>query len=163
MTEKKASLDGIDRAIVRALERDARLSYRDLGSQVGLSPNAAAERLRRLVTSGVIRGFHADADPDALGFRFVAYVDIKTGAHTGPDQLESIVADLPEVRRAVWTTGSYDFTLEVICRDQSDLVRVVEILRVRAHIQESNTRLICRELVCSRGNGVDPALTEPGH
>ena len=77
-------MDRIDHAIVRELTQNARVSFRDLGERVNLSANAVAERVRRLVASGVIRGFHAHVSPEALGFRMSAYVDVKTGSSAVP-------------------------------------------------------------------------------
>ncbi|HEY6432609.1 MAG TPA: AsnC family transcriptional regulator, partial [Acetobacteraceae bacterium] len=104
MAELNEELGGVDRVILRELQRDGRLSFRDLGERVGLSANATAERVRRLMSAGVIRGVHAQVDPRALGQSLFAYIDIKTGANTGPDQLGTLLAEFPEVRRAVWTT-----------------------------------------------------------
>ncbi|HEY3778799.1 MAG TPA: Lrp/AsnC family transcriptional regulator [Rhizomicrobium sp.] len=139
-------MDRIDRAITRELQRNARLSFRELGAQVNLSANATAERVRRLTVAGVIRGFHAHVDPAAFGYHLCAYVDVKTGANAGPEELRKLVSEIAEVRRAVWTTGQFDFTLEVTCKDQADLVRIIELLRKRAGIRETYTRLICMEL-----------------
>lgn len=150
MAELNEAIDNIDRVILGELQRDGRLSFRDLGERVGLSANATAERVRRLMSAGVIRGVHAQVDPAALGQSLFAYIDIKTGAHTGPDQLGTLLAEFPEVRRAVWTTGNFDFTLEVACKDQDNLVHLIEALRKRAGIQETYTRLICRELIKNR-------------
>jgi Lrp/AsnC family transcriptional regulator, leucine-responsive regulatory protein len=147
MTVVNDAIDITDSVILRELQRDGRLSFRDLGELVGLSANATAERVRRLMSAGVIRGIHAEVDPAALGAGLFAYVDIKTGANTGPDQLGELLVELPEVRRAVWTTGNFDFTLEVACKDQDGLVHLIEELRKRAGIQETYTRLICRELI----------------
>jgi Lrp/AsnC family transcriptional regulator, leucine-responsive regulatory protein len=52
-------------------------------------------------------------------------------AKAGPDMLEAALAELPEVQRATWTTGNFDFTLEVACMDQEDLVRLIEKIRER--------------------------------
>jgi len=150
MTVVNNKIDAIDGVILRELQRDGRLSFRDLGERVGLSANATAERVRHLMSAGVIRGVHALIDPAALGATLFAYVDIKTGASTGPDQLGKFLTEFPEVRRAVWTTGNYDFTLEVACKDQDNLVHLIEELRKRAGIQETYTRLICRELTKNR-------------
>ena len=150
MAALNEAIDKFDGVILRELQGDGRLSFRDLGERVGLSANATAERVRRLMSAGVIQGFHAQVNPAALGQSLFAYIDIKTGASTGPDQLGKLLAEFPQVRRAVWTTGNFDFTLEVACKDQDDLVRLIEELRKRAGIQETYTRLICRELIARR-------------
>ncbi|HEX3651662.1 MAG TPA: Lrp/AsnC family transcriptional regulator [Rhizomicrobium sp.] len=139
-------MDQIDRAILGALQRDARLSFRELGAHANLSANAVAERVRRLVETGVILGFKAQVNPAAFGFHMSAYIDVKTGANSGPEEIRKLVREMPEVRRAVWTTGDFDFTFEVSCKDQADLVRIIEFLRANAGIRETYTRLICMEL-----------------
>ena len=58
-------MDDIDREILGELTRNGRISFRDLGAAVGLSANAAADRVRRLRTAGVITGFTATVDPGA--------------------------------------------------------------------------------------------------
>lgn len=146
-------MDRIDRAILRELTHNARTSFRDLGERVNLSANAVAERVRRLVAGGVIRGFRADVNPAALGLQMSAYVDIKTGSSAGPEELGKLLARFTEVRRAVWTTGEFDFTLEVLYRDQADLVRIIEFLRTRGAVRETRTRMICMELSTQGGCG----------
>jgi Lrp/AsnC family leucine-responsive transcriptional regulator len=163
MTEENTELDRLDRVIIGELVSDGRLSFRELGERVGLSANAAAERVRRLLAEGIIRGFHADVNPATLGLRFHVFVDLKTGAKTGPDQLAKVLRDIPEVRRAFWTTGAYDFTLELNCKDQEDLVRLVETLRKRAGILETYTRLIGREFALRSGSAYrEPKLAARG-
>ena len=67
------ALDPTDSEILRLLREDGRLSWRDLGAQVGLSANAAADRVRRLRQAGVITGFTALVDPDpCLALAFIA-------------------------------------------------------------------------------------------
>ena len=68
-------MDPIDGEIVKRLRGDGRISFRDLGEAVGLSANAVAERVRRLVASGTIRRFTAELDPAAHGMRLAAFID----------------------------------------------------------------------------------------
>lgn len=77
VTEQNAAIDEIDRKILRALCADGRVSFRDLGQRIYLSPNATAERVRRLRSSGVIRGFHTSLDPASLGLSLEAYIDVE--------------------------------------------------------------------------------------
>jgi len=70
-------LDATDTALLRALARDARATMADLARAVGLSPPSAAERVRRLEEAGVIRGYVAVVDPEALGLPLAAYLRIR--------------------------------------------------------------------------------------
>src|SRR5436189_2193233 len=78
--ETIAAMDAVDSEILRLLREDARLSWRDLGAAVGLSANAAADRVRRLRRAGVITGFAALVDPAAGGRTLQALV----GVHLAP-------------------------------------------------------------------------------
>jgi Lrp/AsnC family leucine-responsive transcriptional regulator len=69
-------LDAIDRRILSALQADARLSFQDLGSGVGLSAPAAYQRVKKLEEAGVVAGFHARLDASALGRDTVVYMRV---------------------------------------------------------------------------------------
>jgi len=137
-------MDDIDRAILAALRNDARLSYRDLGDAVGLSANAAAERVRRLVASRTIRRFRADVDPLAGGSRLAAFVDLRLGNGTPADRFEGMLRDLPGVVSAALTTGHFDYTLRVAVADEPALVALIERLRANG-AAETHSRIILRE------------------
>jgi Lrp/AsnC family leucine-responsive transcriptional regulator len=68
LTEEISVIDEIDRKIIRSLVSEGRISFRDLGERVHLSPNATAERVRRMQSSGVIRGFGAMVNWSHLGY-----------------------------------------------------------------------------------------------
>ncbi len=138
-------MDAIDRDILAALRRDARLSFRDLGEAVGLSANAAAERVRRLVASGTIRRFRAELDPRAHGLRLAAFVDLRLAGGTAADAFEASLETVPGVVWAALTTGSFDYTLRVAVADEAALVVLIEALRARG-ASETYSRIILREV-----------------
>src|SRR4051812_14647788 len=76
MATEYAAIDRIDEQILSILRDDGRIGWSELGARVHLSPNAAAERVRRLVRSGVIRRFAAEIDPAALGRTLEAVIDV---------------------------------------------------------------------------------------
>jgi Lrp/AsnC family leucine-responsive transcriptional regulator len=119
-------VDSIDRAILRELAKDARLSYRDLAEAVGLSPNAAADRVRRLVASKTIRGFRIDVDPAAFGLRLSAFVDLRLAPDTPAEAFETALRKMTGVVSAALTTGSFDYTLRVAVTDEAALVALIE-------------------------------------
>lgn len=139
-------MDDIDGAILSALRRDGRLSFRDLGEAVGLSANAAAERVRRLVAAGTIRGFHAEVDPRATGVKLAAFVDLRLAAGTAADAFEAELRAMRGVVAASLTTGNFDYTLRVAVADEPGLVALIEGLRARG-AAETHSRIILRETV----------------
>jgi Lrp/AsnC family transcriptional regulator, leucine-responsive regulatory protein len=144
--EQNSAIDDIDRKILRALTNDGRLSFRDLSERVYLSPNATAERVRQLQSKGIIRRFHASLNPALLGLTLEAYIDVKLQTGTSAQNFETAVTKLPGVVSMAILTGSFDVRLRVACKDQADLIGLIEMLRTRAGAQETNSTLICREV-----------------
>ena len=97
----RASLDDTDLAIVRALQANARATYTEVGKAVGLSAASVHERVHRLETRGVIRGYHAEVDPVLLGLSVLSLVIMpalawwkqRTGREMGS---RALVADAAE-------------------------------------------------------------------
>ncbi len=139
-------MDEIDRAILRTLRDDARISFRDLGETVGLSANAVADRVRRLVSAGTIRRFRAEIDPSAGGSRLMAFVDLRLAAGTPADGFEAALRALPGVVAASLTTGNFDYTLRVAVADEPALVTLIEALRASG-ASETHSRIILRETI----------------
>ena len=79
-------LDSIDSKAIDALQADGRASWADLGTALGLSAPAAAERVRKLIEGGLVRGFTAVLDPETAGFPVLAFVAVtleRQGARRG--------------------------------------------------------------------------------
>jgi Lrp/AsnC family leucine-responsive transcriptional regulator len=119
------SLDKTDHRLLMELQADARLSLAELGRRVGLSSPAVADRVRRLVQDGVIRGFHADVDPRALGYGLGVIIRVRPA----PRQLAK-VADLaratPEVVECHRITGEDCFVIKAHVRDVEHLEEVID-------------------------------------
>ena len=98
-------MDAVDREILGTLMRNGRISYRDLGAAVGLSANAAADRVRRLRRDGVITGFTATVDQGAAGRGLVALIDVRLAAAGTNEAFEEACARLEPVTDAVHVTG----------------------------------------------------------
>jgi Lrp/AsnC family leucine-responsive transcriptional regulator len=118
-------VDATNRRLLAELQRDARLSLAELGRRVGLSSPAVAERLQRLEQLGVIRGYHADVDPRAIGYSLGAIIRIRPA----PGQLRN-VAELaertPEVVECHRITGDDCFFMEAHLRDVEHLEEVID-------------------------------------
>ena len=133
--------------ILSLLQKDGRLSFRELGEVVHLSANAAAERVRRLQTSGVIRNITANVSPGAFGRTLEAQIDVKLRQGVSAADFEKALHGVAQIRSASLMTGSFDYAVRVACRDQDDLMTVTEYLRNKAGAQETYSRVILREVV----------------
>lgn len=122
--EPKEVLDETSLRLVEALQRDARLSYADLGRQVGLSPPAVAERIRRLETAGVITGYRAQVNRSKLGYGLMAFIRLKAaGDQYGP--IEALAREIPEILECHHVTGEAKFILKVVARSVAHLDTVM--------------------------------------
>ena len=137
-------MDDIDREILGELTRNGRISFRDLGAAVGLSANAAADRVRRLRADGVITGFTATVDPGAAGRGLVALIDVRLAASGTNEQFEAATARLEPVTDAVHVTGRFDYQLRVACRDTAELDRLLRHLKREGGVSETDTRVVLR-------------------
>jgi Lrp/AsnC family transcriptional regulator, leucine-responsive regulatory protein len=142
--------DALDREILGLLLADARVSYRDLGAAVGLSANAAADRVRRLVRTGAVRGFTAVLDPVTAGRPVEALVDVRLDRTTDSDAFGAAVARLDAVTGAQHVTGRFDWHLRLACRDTAELDRVLRALRADLGALDTETRIVLRTAVDRR-------------
>ncbi|WP_170557945.1 Lrp/AsnC family transcriptional regulator [Ruegeria atlantica] len=120
-------LDELDRKILRALAQDASLSAGALGRNLGLSQPATWRRIRRLETSGIIKGRRLRLNAEALGFGVTVFLGVKL-ARKGQISLEDFeraVSAIPEVQTVEHVLGLYDYRLRVVARDLSDFERVL--------------------------------------
>jgi Lrp/AsnC family leucine-responsive transcriptional regulator len=107
-------MDAIDRKILRALARRARLTNAELAEEVGLSPSPCWTRVRRLEQAGVIRGYHAMLDQAALGLPDTVFLEVMMERHddTHLARFEAAVLAIPEVLECWLVTGEYDYVLK---------------------------------------------------
>jgi DNA-binding Lrp family transcriptional regulator len=138
-------LDATDLALLRLLQRDARQTNKDLADAVGIAQSTCLERIRALRSQGIIRGWHADVDPEAIGRPLRAMISVrlrpKTTTSVRAFQQEMIGA--PEVV-AVWTvTGADDFLVEVATEDVSHLRDfVLDHVTGRSEVVDARTSLV---------------------
>jgi Lrp/AsnC family transcriptional regulator, leucine-responsive regulatory protein len=118
-------LDDVNVRLLDELQRDARLTLAELGRRVGLSAPAVAERLQRLEDGGVLRGYHADVDPRAVGYSLSAVLRIRPA----PRELRK-VAELarktPEVVECHRVTGDDCYLMKMHVRDVDHLEEVID-------------------------------------
>ena len=109
-------MDEKDRQIIRALQRDGRMSNQDLAAQVHLSPSPCLRRVRNLERAGVIRGYAARVDARAYGLPITAFVRIRLERHdeTTVQTFERAVAGMEEVLECHVMTGQTDYQLRVV-------------------------------------------------
>lgn len=127
--DSSVPLDAIAWDLLELLQSDGRLSFSELGRRVGLSAPAVADRVRRLEEAGVITGYRAQVNPDAVGMPITAFVRLRlTGA--GSEDVVEVARTLPEVREIHGITGEDAYLLKVT------------VTSVR-HLEQLRSELMC--------------------
>lgn len=116
-----ADLDVTDVALLRELQTDARLSFRQLAGRVGLSPPATAERVRRLEAAGVLQGYRAVVTPAAIGRSLEAFVRVRPTDNTSAKAFTTLLADTGAVRELHHLVGEDCFLLRIAVADVQEL------------------------------------------
>lgn len=122
---KLAKLDDIDRAILRALQADGRMSVQAVSARVGLSPTPVARRIRALEQAGAIRGYAAVLDEAKLGFEISVFVSVRLDRQVDDmlSAFETAIAGFPEVVECWLMTGGRDYLMRVAVSDMADFER----------------------------------------
>ena len=116
---RRIKLDRIDRRILRDLQDNGRMTNVELASRGGISAPPCLRRVRALEEAGFIRGYHADVNPEALGYKVTifAFVGLNSQAEDDLVAFEEMVEDWPEVRECHMLSGETDFLLKIIAKD----------------------------------------------
>lgn len=121
-------MDQIDHKIVRALQKDGRMTVTELADKVGLSPTPCARRLDRLQRDGVITGYSATVDPAKLGLSVSIFVSVELEKQdrAAVDAFEKAILRCDEVMECYLMTGSRDILLRVVAADLAAFDRFLE-------------------------------------
>jgi Lrp/AsnC family leucine-responsive transcriptional regulator len=118
------AIDEISRKILRELQKDARLSFAELGRQVGLSPSATAERVRRLEDEGIIRGYRVDIDPRALGYGVMVFTRMVCDGEKYK-QFLAYIKTVDAIRECYHVTGSDALIMKILAHSIEELDGIV--------------------------------------
>ncbi|AOW93579.1 AsnC family transcriptional regulator [Rhodococcus sp. WMMA185] len=138
-------LDDIDRILLDHLARDARIPNNALAAAAGIAPSTCLGRVRSLVERGVIRGFHADVDPAALGRDLQAMIAarVQAGARKHLGSLSKQLVALDEVLDVYFIAGADDYLIHVATRNSEELRNfVLEHLSAHPAVASTETILI---------------------
>lgn len=121
------ALDKTDLAILGQLQRDSRSSLQDISAQVGLSATPCWNRIKRMESDGVIRGYTVRIDQATVGFTETVLVQVTLDNHSDEILFEfgKALADIPEVIEAFLISGDYDYLIRIAVRDTRDYERLL--------------------------------------
>ncbi|WP_375478928.1 Lrp/AsnC family transcriptional regulator [uncultured Jatrophihabitans sp.] len=131
--------DPTDLQIVTALVADGRSTLKTLAGVTGLSVSAVQARVRRLEAAGVVRGYTALLDPEAIGLPLAALIAITPLDPGQPDDAPEALADLPEIEACHSVAGDDAYVLFVRVASPTELEELIREIRRRAHVSTRTT------------------------
>ncbi|WP_055586407.1 Lrp/AsnC family transcriptional regulator [Peterkaempfera griseoplana] len=132
-------MEDLDRQIVQLLVQDGRMSYTDLGKATGLSTSAVHQRVRRLEQRGVIRGYAAVVDPEAVDLPLTAFISVKPFDPSAPDDVPERLAGVEEIEACHSVAGDENYILKVRVAGPGDLERLLARIRTEAGVSTRTT------------------------
>ncbi|WP_462253846.1 Lrp/AsnC family transcriptional regulator [Ekhidna sp.] len=154
-------MDAIDRKLIMMLQRNGKLTMKELSSELGLSITPIYERLKRLERNGVITGYHAGVNPKNAGFGFEVFSSVTLESHKAEflREFEVEIAKFPEVMECYHLAGSFDFLLKLLVKDMDDYatfvnkklaklnnIRLVQSMMVLKNIKQSKVLPLVDEI-----------------
>jgi DNA-binding Lrp family transcriptional regulator len=139
-------MDSIDRQIVARLVANARSSYAEIGGIVGLSAPAVKRRVDKLLDAGVLRGFTAVVDPEALGWGTEAFVEVHCRGNVAPSRLRTGLL-LPEVVAAYTVSGAADAIVHLRAGGIAHLESALERLRAVDFVERTVSTVVLSTLL----------------
>ncbi len=151
-------LDDKDRALLRHLQDDARVTSTELAKRVDLSPPGLQKRVRKLEEMGVIEGYKTLLNREALGFDMLCFVQVTLRRHE-PEAIRSFkerIKSMTEVMECHHITGEYDYLLKIVVRNRNHLEQfLVEKLTPLKGMDKIRTSLVLREIKSSTAVPLD--------
>jgi Lrp/AsnC family leucine-responsive transcriptional regulator len=132
-------VEEIDRQILALLARDGRMSFTDLGKATGLSTSAVHQRVRRLEQRGVIRGYAAVIDPEAVSLPLTAFISVTPLDQAAPDDVPERLAELPEIEACHSVAGDENYILKVRVSTPGALEQLLARIRAAASVSTRTT------------------------
>lgn len=135
-------MDGIDRALVGLLMEDCKQSLAALGEKVHLSPPSVLERVRKLEEAGVIRGYHAEVSPKAVGLDIGSFIGVGIDHPRSIPSFEKHIEAMPEVLECHHVTGRHTLMLKVRTADTESLHKLISHLRELPGVARTETMVV---------------------
>ena len=136
-------IDEIDRQILNILQQNARTSNAEIARQIDMAPSAVLERIRRLEAKGVILGYEARINPEALGLGVLAFVFVRSRDFDGEAKTAELLSQIPEVQEAHHIAGEDCFLLKVRMPDAKSLGRLLrERIGSTGDVQSTRTTIV---------------------
>jgi len=136
------ALDEIDRQLLEELQHDSKRSLKEIGQQVGLSAPSVMERVRKLESAGIIKGYHALLDARKVGLDISAFIGVSIVSPTKLSAFEEWVDAVPQVMECHHVTGGHTLLLKVKTQNTKDLEGLISRIRSMDGVASTETMVV---------------------
>ncbi len=134
-------MDELDMRILRLLQKNARMSYREMAKELKVAVGTVYNRVKKMEEEGIIRGFCVNIDYEKVGFGLTAVVGIKAKGREIV-RIERKLAEHPRVTQVYDVTGEYDIIAVAKFRDREDMNRFVKWVLSLDGVEKTNTSVV---------------------
>jgi Lrp/AsnC family leucine-responsive transcriptional regulator len=138
-------IDDIDRAIIKLLQINPRISYSEIAKEIGFSRNAIKYRIKSLQAEGFLLGFRAILDPRKFGKKITAVISLKTDL-SQINYVKKNLLEMPELLVVFQVSGNYPFIIIGLFEDHADLQRFLDTNLSYLSIKEFDVKIIIDEI-----------------
>lgn len=138
-------IDDIDRAIIKLLQINPRISYTEIAKEIGFSRNAIKYRIKSLQEEGFLLGFRTVLDPRKFGKKITAVIFLKTDL-SEINNVKKNLLEMPELLVVFQVSGTYPFTVVGLFEDHDDLQRFLDNDLSDLSINEFDVKIIIDEI-----------------
>ena len=135
-------LDAIDLQILESLQADCKVPLHQIGKLVGLSAPSVIDRIKKLESAGIIRGYHATLDSRRVGLDVTAFIGVVVEQPTAIEELEGLVSALEGVLECHHVTGQHTLLLKVKTRNTSSLEHLISQIRTIPGVARTETMVV---------------------
>lgn len=161
MAPDPTPLDETDRRILELLGADARRTFGDIGSRVGLSAPAVKRRVDRLERRGIIRGYTTVLDHAQLGRPLEAFAELRFPGSARVDDIEGLIKEIPEIEALFTVAGDPDALAWIRVHDVEDLKRVIDRVRASGRVTGTKTMMVLGSAVRSQESVAGASVPGP--
>lgn len=117
--------DALDFKILEMLSHNARKPFLEIARETNVSGAAIHQRIQKLTSAGIIKGFETIIDPSAVGYETCAYIGFILNDSTKFDEVVRRLKEIPEVVECHFTTGTYDIFAKIYARNNANLLEII--------------------------------------
>ncbi len=139
---KNIPLSENDARVLGILQEQGRRSYADLGADLGMAAPSVHERVKKLEARGVIRGYAADVDPEAVGLSVLAFTWVTQAPGTVSKDLTPELAEIREIEECHHIAGEADYLLKIRARDMEHLGDIVRRIQTTGDVFSTETDVV---------------------